>query len=61
MGLWPVIAKALHSLRFFWESLFHWQLTIIAVEAEGWHKPLACGHADHRPEAYATLKLRVSP
>ncbi len=22
-----------------------------------WHKPLACGHAEHRPEAYATETL----
>ncbi len=22
-----------------------------------WHEPLACGHAEHRPEAYATETL----
>ncbi len=28
-----------------------------SLQLRRWHKPLACGHAEHRPEAYATETL----
>ncbi len=28
-----------------------------SLQLKRWHKPLACRHAEHRPEAYATETL----